>query len=441
VKSKITILIIAIIYIFIVFNKRAYKENKVLEWDKMGYYIYLPAIFIYDDLNNFGFYDKYNQMYHFTPYGTSCGINKLSNGNCINKYTMGVSLLQLPFFFVGHILTFFDHSLPQDGFSEYYLLLLSLSGCFYVILGLIFLRLLLLDYFSESTVTFVLILIAFGTNLYEYTVFDYCMSHPYSFFLFSGTLLFSHKFYSNWKYCNIILASLFLGMIVITRPTNILILVAIIFWDIRDWLCLKYRVKQLNENKFKIVLGLLFFFMIISIQLCYWKYATRNWLYYSYGSERFNFLDPEILRGLFSYRKGWFVYTPLAFITLFGFIPTYNKHKIMTLGMVLFLCLHIYITFSWWQWYYGGGFGSRPMIEVTALLSFPLAILVDFIKKQKKYFYYTVKLILLFLTCLSVFQSYQYSLSIIPYDHVNEKYYWRVFGKISVTDVDKKLLD
>ena len=56
-------------------------------------------------------------------------------------------------------------------------------------------------------------------------------------------------------------------------------------------------------------------------QMIYWNEMTGHWLYFSYGSdERFFFGDPAIIKGLFSYRKGLFIYTPLL---LFAFRRDY----------------------------------------------------------------------------------------------------------------------
>lgn len=41
-----------------------------------------------------------------------------------------------------------------------------------------------------------------------------------------------------------------------------------------------------------------------------------------------------------------------------------------------FLLLYLYLTFSWWCYYYMNGFGARPMIHVYPLLAFPLAYLL-----------------------------------------------------------------
>jgi len=50
----------------------------------------------------------------------------------------------------------------------------------------------------------------------------------------------------------------------------------------------------------------------------------------------------------------------------------------------MFLALYLYVTFSWWCYYYMNGFGARPMIHVYPLLAFPLALLLERVWAFKK---------------------------------------------------------
>jgi hypothetical protein len=178
------------------------------------------------------------------------------------------------------------------------------------------------------------------------------------------------------------------------------------------------------------------------IQLGYWKYASGNWIHFSYEDEGFNFAAPQIWKGLFSYRKGWFVYTPLALIAIAGIIPIFRKYRAMSLGIVIFLAMNIYVVFSWYQWYYGGGFGSRPMIETYAVLAFPLAGLLEWVlRRRQKAARIFSAIILMLVLVLNIFQTYQYSLGVIPWDHTNKEYYWEVFLQLETTEEEWRLLD
>jgi hypothetical protein len=439
-KSRILILLIAIAYLFIVFNKSKWKENQVLEWDKSGYYLYLPAVFIHNDLAHFEFYKTVNEKYNITPGSEWYSLHDQPDGKRLNKYPVGVSVLQFPFFLIGHFLTQITHEYLVDGYTSYYLLFLILSGVFYVVWGLWMLRNLLLRYFSEDSVSFVLILIGIGTNLLNYTAFDYGMSHPYSFFLFAGALNSADLFYRKGKARDAILTAAFLGLITIVRPTNILLTIAIAVWGLTGVRDTGPRLQFLRRNIKVLLMSFLCFSAVVLIQLGYWKYATGNWIYFSYQDEGFDFSNPQIMNGLFSYRKGWFVYTPIALVGVLGLVVSLRKYFVMSLGMLLFLCINIYVIFSWHQWYYGGGFGARPLVESLVVVAFPLAALLDYIITKHILVRNSTYQILLLLVVLNLFQTYQFSLGVIPWDHTNKDYYWRVFGKLSTTDEDWKLL-
>jgi hypothetical protein len=64
-----------------------------------------------------------------------------------------------------------------------------------------------------------------------------------------------------------------------------------------------------------------------------------------------------------------------------------------------FFILISYIFSSWYSWYYGGGYGSRPFIDFYPLLAIPLGTFLDFIRGRKNLFIKTSVLYLL-LVCV-----------------------------------------
>lgn len=100
----------------------------------------------------------------------------------------------------------------------------------------------------------------------------------------------------------------------------------------------------------------------------------------------------------------------------------------------------LYVVFCWWQWYYGGSFGCRVMIESLAILALPTASLVQFLFKQMKMIKIFSFALLALLISLNVFQTAQYAKGIIHWQKMNKEYYWKVFGKWNVSVKDKELL-
>jgi hypothetical protein len=146
-KSKIAILLFATVCIYIVFNLNKWRSNEVLQWDKSGYYLYLPATFINHDLAHLAFYPGIAATYHPNADWVWFSINDIpETGRKLNKYPVGVSVFELPFFLVAHAYTTLTKQFPADGYSPPYLLAVCLATIFWVTLGLWLLRKFLLKY-------------------------------------------------------------------------------------------------------------------------------------------------------------------------------------------------------------------------------------------------------------------------------------------------------
>ena len=99
---------------------------------------------------------------------------------------------------------------------------------------------------------------------------------------------------------------------------------------------------------------------------------TGSYLYDSYSNYHFDWTKPHIIKGLFGHKNGWFVYTPLMLVAIFGyFIKSIPKHFLLISALIL--PIHIYFTYAWFNYNYINGFGSRPMIHVYPLLIFGIA--------------------------------------------------------------------
>ena len=424
-KNKYTfvvLLVISIVYIWTVFNISKWRKNLVINNDIVSYYSYLPATFIYKDLT-FRFVDS-------LPVGFEGRIwyQTTPSGDRVQKMTMGLSVLYAPFFFTAHLIaqiTDYD----ANGYSEIYSMFLCFAGLFYGLLGLFVLSKILLTFFDDKITALVILMVAFGTNFFYYVTNEGEMSHSFSFFLFSLFFYFSLQWNKNQSIKNTIALGLTGGLIILVRPTNGIALLVPILFGIYDLNTLKSACNLYVKNWFKLLIIGLIIFLIFLPQLLYWKYATGNFLFYSYGNEGFFFSKPHIINGLFSYRKGWLVYTPIMLFALAGIPILFKKMKDFSIAITIFFILNIYIIFSWWSWWYGGGFGARPLIESYVFLAIPLAVFIDFMFKQLKPVKYLFGIFVFLFLSLNLFQTWQYRRTIIHWDSMTKEAYWTVFGK------------
>ncbi|RYD56002.1 MAG: hypothetical protein EOP56_13785 [Sphingobacteriales bacterium] len=429
-KSKWLIALIPIIYVSILFGRLSNGSAAPFEWDRLGYYSYLPAVFIYHDLGKLSFYPKVIKKYELAGYEHWYATYPQPEGKRLNKYAIGTSLFQLPFFLLAHWYNTLADNYPADGFSIPYQYAVSFSTVCWVFFALLLMRKFLLKYFDNTVVCITLACIALGTNLFDYSVVSIGMSHPYSFFLFAALLYCTDALYTLGKLKHLYWIAVILGIITIVRPVNLIAAIIPTLWKIDGLNSLRKRTSFFKANTKAIIYAALLFTAILFIQLAYWKYVTGHWLYFSYEGERFIFSEPEMWKGLFSFRKGWFIYTPIAFVCFIGFCSLWKKDRSFIPALITFFSIIIYVVFSWWNWYYGGTFGCRPLIETLALLSLPLAAFIADIKNSSLSLKTGGYALFALLITLNLFQTYQHSKNIIHYDRMTAAYYWKVFGAV-----------
>jgi len=433
--SKLSIILIGLAIVFSMLSKKHWNsEKRIIAWDVITYYAYLPATFIYHDIS-LEFIDNYKGEHHFIIWAETT-----PNGKKVLKMTMGLSLLYLPFFLLSHVfalITDFD----AGGYSAPYKFALQLSSLFYLIIGLVFLRKTLLRYFSDKVSSLSILLIFFATNLQYYSTHEATMSHAYNFSLFAIFIWLTIRWYEKLSIKNTILLGLLSGMIILVRPTNILVLLFFVFWDVKSITDFKNRLRLFYKEIGKFLLMVLFAFLIWLPQFLYWKMQTSSFLYFSYGDEGFFFDSPQIINGLFSYRKGWLIYSPIMIFAIIGIFFLKEKLKAFFLPVLIFIVLNIYVVLSWWAWWYGGSFGLRAFIDSYALLIFPLAALLSYFYEGKKKISQLIVLVLsIVFIAHGIFQTQQYYHGSIHWDSMSKAAYWNSFGRLRPTEKFNSLL-
>ncbi len=403
-------------------------DKKVIHSDATYYYSYLPALFIHHD-PDFRFAQSNPEKY-----GNKIYLEINENGHNNIRTTMGVAYFYTPFFFIGHLFAIILNE-DADGYSWTYRLAILLSGVFYLFIGLVFLRKLLLLYFSDKITAIGLFLIVFASNLFYYSVFENAMSHVYSFFMLSIFLYYSVKWYANPTIKISFALGLFFGLIVLIRPSNILFAIIPILFGVKSTNDIKNRL--LVYKKYWKLLFVLVFAMLIPWlpQIAFWYYVSGNFIHYSYPAEaRFYFSNPHLIDGLFSYRKGWFLYTPLMLLTVLS-IPLLKKYAAdWFYPTFIFLIVNTYVILSWPIWWYGGGFGQRAFIDSYPLMIFAICVLIQFIINQQKIIQIAFSVIFLFFIWLNLFQTRQYRSTSIHWDSMSKEAYWANYGKMKPVD-------
>jgi hypothetical protein len=435
-KSRIVCFLYLIVCIYIYINRDQAGKFNNYYYDNGGYYAYLPAIFIYNDLQHLAFKQEISTTYNIPePYN---GIHDIG-GRKLDKYPVGTSLFELPTFLIAHAYcVLLPTKYPADGYSLPYEYGLIFATAVWSFLGLWVLRKFLLRNFSDGIAAIVLLCIGFGTNFYTYGAFNPGMSHNFSFFLFACLIHFTDKWYHTKTRKDLCFIGIIIGLIGIVRPVNLVGIIIPLLWGVYNRETLAERWNTIITYYKDFLLAGICFLGVVFIQLSYWQFITSHWIYNAYINEEFWFSNPRIFKGLFSFRKGWFVYTPIAFAGLLGLFYTPRKY---VLSLLCFFALAIYITFSWENWYYGAGFGARALIETLPVVAFPLAFLLKrLLEKTNTLIKPTLFIVLFIFISLNMFQSYQFAQGIIDAKRMSWKYYRYSFGKLKVSPESESYL-
>ncbi|MDZ7741900.1 MAG: hypothetical protein U5Q03_09165 [Bacteroidota bacterium] len=396
--------------------------NTILKSDGPGYYAYLPAVMVYGDLN-FAFIDSLRKEmpgHHSVEYE----FRRLHNGNYVNKYYAGTALMQLPFYTAGHFCSLVSGRV-MNGYSAFYLIFVHISTIFYALVALLIIRAILKSYQARpSSIAFVLTAMVFGTNMFHYIVSEPAMSHIYSLVAVSAFILYVRKYFLHRRLGDLYLAAFFLGLILLIRPVNGIVLFCIPFLagDINH---LKDGFRNFIQKPVHALASILLLIAVFSIQLIIYWWQSGDPFVYAYKGEGFEFLDPDMINILFSYRKGLFIYTPLLFVSIFGFVSLFRQNRYGFYTLLGFLFILVYVLSSWEQWYYGGSFSGRVFIDFYALFALLLFKVIASLKKTwpKR----IVFGLLVFLIILCQVQTYQYRTADIHWSDMTKEKYWESF--------------
>ncbi len=345
---------------------RIFTYKSAMWADASGYYVYLPATFIY----------------HWDPAGMPHNIDTITGQGFIlrnnksqifTKYTSGQSYLHLPFFLAAHAYCKMA-DIPADGFTQPYVTSILVAGVFYMLAGLFLIYFVLRKYYSHPVCLATVIALLLCTNLYYYSIKHPGLSHTYSFFLV-GLMLYLTQHFTPKKLIALIALS---ALLVSIRPTNITLPLMILVFGL-----VIHGKNILNEVPLKYyVLGIVLGLLICFPQMLYWHFISGHWIMYSYENEGFIFWNrPHIMSVLFAPKNGYFTYSPIMLLALVGlfFKPLGKK---FSMAVLILFVLMTYIYASWHSPTFGCACGGRSYIDLYPIFAFGLAALFNYILMQ-----------------------------------------------------------
>lgn len=412
-----------------------------IAWDIFGYYLYVPSVLIHGDLSldDITWIVDAQQTYSTTE--TLYQITDAPDGSRMFFFLMGMSILYAPFFLVGHFLAFMSEA-PMDGFSGPYLWSLALGCTLYSLIGLLFLRRILLRYFSDSIAALVILIIVFGTNYFQFSTVKNLETAN---FLFTGVawLVWSTiRWHSTYERRHLLQIAAAIALITLIKPSEIICGLVPLLWGVHDRASLHQKIRALTNHRTDLVLAIAVGLAILSPQLIYWKWKTGAFIYDSYRNPGvgLDLLSPHVWNTLFSFRKGWLIYTPIMILALAGILRLRKAMPEVFLPLVTYGLIAFWIISSWSEWWYGASFSIRPMITLYPLLAIPMALLLDGWRRSPRSFSIGGGALITSLVALNLFQTWQLNEWIIHPYRTTAAYYWKVFGRTTLPPGTSELL-
>ncbi len=366
--------------------------------DGIGYYAPLRSLLFDGNLKVINEHEFYSQS------ASWLGGAVRSAGPAVeySKYTIGLGLILLPFFAIGHIVALVLHTIgvpvEVNGLSWPYELFYCLGSISFGVTGLWLSYRTAIRFFSKTAAAIAVGGIWFASPLTYYLLIEVSMSHAVSQFLISLFLYLciTTSWQKNWR--SQVLLGIVLGLAALVRPQDILFIIVPV---LIGWLGIEETLDSTPKNLFKqIKFEALFnknYLQVIAIIFCVtllmqlpqvliyiWQYGGLNKIPYleegkarGYGGS-FHWFQPEILKVLFSGYRGLFTWHPLVFLATIGLGLTFKKlPRLITILLIAF-AMQVYLISAWWCWWQGASMGGRMFANCTLIFIFGLGALWDY---------------------------------------------------------------
>lgn len=410
-------------------------------WDAFGYHLYLPLTFVHHDL---GMQDPSiveGIIERYKPSDTFYQAHKAPTGNMVIRYTPGLAVIQLPGFLFAHALAE-GMGYPADGLSKPYQVAVFITCMLFLFTGLVCLHLFLDSNFGSTVASFTTVLIIFGTNAMDQLVDQQLMTHNYSFALYAVLLWATQRLHQRINVQRSLLVGLVLGLLIIVRPTNGLALLIPVLWPLEGHSFIGKWRTLFKQHKLKLFILVVSMSAVSLILLGYWKIYAGSWLYDSYQNpgEGLDIFYPHLHKFLFSFQKGWFVYTPIMLVAVFGLFRLWRTRWKATLAITVFLVIFIFIVSSWTLWYYPGGFGQRAAVDIYPLMAVGLASVLQWALRATGALRFFVVSVLVLVGALNLFQIVQLRRGVHEPDRMTASYYFGTFFDLEPDAAKRSML-
>lgn len=412
--------------VFIALIRLNHVDSKETSWDVLGYYLPLPATFIYDDpmMDDRSWIDQINTEKQLS--GTLYQVTTNDEGEPMYFFLFGMSLFYLPFFLAGHGWAAATGA-PMDGFSMPYQYALVFGGIVYTLIGLLLLRRILLKYFSQGITAATILIIVFATNYSHHLSYKNLETVNVLFMLMCWLIWSTIRWHEEYRFKHLAQIGCAITLMALVKPSEVLAVLIPLLWTVHSLPTLRAKIVLLWNKRWHLLLAFGICLLIAAPQMAYWHAKTGHFFYDSYKNAAvgLDLFHPHILELLFSYRKGWLIYTPVMLLGLIGLVQVIRSNKTMGWSLGIYFLVSFYIICSWTEWWYGAAYSCRPVITSYPILAIAIATLLSHI--QRNWVKAGIAGFVVLCTALNLFQWWQLMAGIYDPYRTTKDYYWAIF--------------
>jgi hypothetical protein len=316
-------------------------------------------------------------------------------------------------------------------------------------LGIFFLWKVLSQLFETPVVLFTVLLLLFGTNFFGQIILAGPTASTVLFTLYLAIILLTSTWQKGFHPTPLILMLPVMAAIsFLSVPGLFVVLFPLLAW-IGDKGPGMRHAEQADpaKGKFRENWWQLLFLagmVVIGLVLRQFSWFSGTGSFFSSG-EGVNTGSPlipaNIHRILFSVKNGWLIYSPLVIFAFAGFYFLAEKNRSLFGAAFLFMLASIDRAAGNQTWWFADRFGYPGLVETYSVLCLPLGYLIQWAWTRNRKTRILFMILSGLLVFLNLFQTWQFSRSILVPGRMTAKYYFAVFGKTAVTDREKKLLE
>lgn len=320
--------------------------------------------------------------------------------------------------------------------------MLSILAVLSAATGVVLVWFVLRTFFSITVSLLTIGFIVFGTNYFWWIFFDGATPHNFLFTCFAAVILFTIKWHREQKWTWIFLIFCFTILACFIHALSALILIFPVLLGVHDRTSWSDRLGQIRKNPGQYFLLLLTLITVILLTRFKW-FAEPGTVFY-YGDPEaavYPFLASSAHLILWSFKKGWLIYTPMMLLAIPGMYFLADRKRELFYAVFFFFLFWFLLASSNKGWADDPGFGQRFFIETYAVLALPLGFFIDRIFTDGKRFSKVILILPVLFLILNLFQTWQFSAKILIPEKMNREAYCAIFGKKRLSPEAAALLD